>query len=61
MAFSNGRTGAPLRIEDAAKVEAWFTAPKVARPETLHIILAVTDRGAPPLTRYQRVIVTIYP
>jgi hypothetical protein len=61
LAVSNGRTGAPLKIEDAGKIDAWFTAPKVTKPETLHIILAVTDRGAPPLTRYQRVIVTIYP
>jgi hypothetical protein len=24
--------------------------------EILHVVVAVTDRGAPPLTRYQRVI-----
>ena len=29
--------------------------------ETMHIILAVTDQGAPRLTRYQRVIVTVHP
>ena len=27
----------------------------------MHIILAVTDQGTPPLTRYQRVIVTVNP
>lgn len=61
LAFSNSRTGAPLKIEDANTSAAWFVAPKVAKPETMHVILAVTDQGAPPLTRYRRVIVTIYP
>jgi Protein of unknown function (DUF1593) len=61
LALANSRTGNPLKIEDATTVQAWFTAPKVTRPETIHIILAVTDQGAPALTRYQRVIVTIYP
>ena len=38
-----------------------FVAPKVARPETAHFIVKVTDKGSPPLTRYKRVIVTILP
>ena len=59
--LSSGRTGAPLKIEDATSVNAWCTAPKVSKPETMHIILAVTDRGEPALTRYQRVVVTIQP
>ncbi len=61
LSLSNARTGAPLKIEDGNRKDAWFIAPKVAKPETMHVILAVTDQGAPPLTRYQRVIVTIYP
>ncbi len=36
-------------------------APKVDQPETAHFILKVTDKGTPPLTRYQRVIVNILP
>jgi hypothetical protein len=28
---------------------------------TLHFILRVTDKGSPPLSRYQRVIVTVKP
>jgi hypothetical protein len=36
-------------------------APKVEKPETAHFILRVTDKGRPPLTRYERVIVTILP
>lgn len=59
--LATARTGAPLKIEDANKSNAWFTAPKVTNPETMHVILAVTDQGVPPLTRYQRVIVTVYP
>ena len=36
-------------------------APEVSKPETAHFILKVTDRGAPALSRYKRVIVTILP
>jgi hypothetical protein len=32
--------------------------PDLKPGQTLHFILAVTDDGEPPLTRYQRVIVT---
>lgn len=38
-----------------------FRAPPVTKPETAHFIVAVTDKGSPPLTRYRRVIVTILP
>jgi hypothetical protein len=37
------------------------TAPKVDKPETLHFILQVTDKGTPSLTRYKRVIVNVEP
>ena len=40
---------------------AHFAAPKVDKPETVHVILRVTDKGRPALTRYQRVIVTVLP
>jgi len=36
-------------------------APEVDTPQTTHFILKVTDKGAPSLTRYKRVIVTIIP
>jgi hypothetical protein len=60
---ANARTGAPVKIEDADKIRAWFTVPtsRVMRTGTMHIILAVTDTGKPPLTRYQRVIVEVRP
>lgn len=56
--FANNRL---VVIDEARNVNAHFTAPKVSKPETMHFVLAVTDQGAPPLTRYRRVIVTIYP
>jgi hypothetical protein len=37
------------------------TVPEVAKKETVHFILKVTDKGTPPLSRYRRVIVTIVP
>jgi hypothetical protein len=41
--------------------DAWTMAPEVDKPETLHFILRVRDKGTPPLTRYKRVIVTVEP
>ena len=35
------------------------TAPMVDKKETLHIILKITDKGTPSLTRYKRMIVTV--
>ncbi|MCB1209418.1 MAG: DUF1593 domain-containing protein [Verrucomicrobiales bacterium] len=59
--MSSGTSGMPLTIENADKAEASFVVPskRVLRTGTMHIILAVTDHGTPPLTRYQRVIVTV--
>lgn len=38
-----------------------FTAPKVEKEETIHLILKVTDKGSPFLSRYVRKILTIVP
>jgi hypothetical protein len=35
------------------------TAPEVEKEETIHIILKITDKGTPQLTRYKRIIITI--
>jgi len=51
----------PLGISDVKSATTSFVAPKVTKPETIHIILAVTDNGMPALTRYQRVIVNVFP
>ena len=59
--ISNSRTPVALSIQDANKPNAWFMAPKVTKPETIHVVLGVTDGGMPRLTRYRRVIVTVYP
>jgi hypothetical protein len=61
LVLATGRTGAPLGIENAQTATASFIAPKVLKPETMHFILSVTDTGEPSLTRYRRVIVTVYP
>ncbi|MEP7111342.1 MAG: nucleoside hydrolase-like domain-containing protein [Ferruginibacter sp.] len=38
-----------------------LTAPDVEKPETIHFILKVTDKGTPALSRYKRVIVQVVP
>jgi hypothetical protein len=51
-----------IEIRDAGQQDASFTAPGDANEgETIHVICEVTDTGAPPLTRYRRVIVTVVP
>lgn len=51
-----------LKVDGAENATgAYVVAPKVEKPETLHFILRVTDKGTPALTRYQRVIVTVVP
>ena len=59
--LSNSRAVVALAIDNATGREASFTAPQVTKPETLHIVLAVTDNGQPKLTRYRRVIVSVLP
>jgi len=60
--FASGRSARPLKIEGSDQPEATFVAPdKFGRAGTAHVILAVTDSGSPPLTRYERVIVTVEP
>lgn len=39
----------------------WLIAPEVQKKETSHIILKVTDKGTPQLSRYKRMIITIVP
>ena len=50
-----------VEIVGSANAEASFTVPATAtNGQTLHLICEVTDDGAPALTRYQRVIVTVH-
>jgi hypothetical protein len=39
----------------------YFRVPEVAKKETIHMILKVTDKGTPALSRYQRIIIDIVP
>jgi hypothetical protein len=63
--MSTGRTGQPLKIENADLPQASFIVPTSRSMHsgtgTMHIILSVTDHGNPPLTRYQRVVVEVSP
>jgi hypothetical protein len=51
----------PIEVSNKQSQKAFFTTPRVKKPETLHFILAVTDNGKPSLTRYQRVIINVFP
>ncbi len=52
----------PLILHGAENTDRVFvTAPKVEKAATAHVILRVTDKGSPPLSRYERVVVTITP
>ena len=59
---SSGYSGPLPQIEGASAKSASFVAPALEKADqqvALHLILAVTDHGTPPLTRYSRQIVTI--
>ncbi len=53
--------GALPALTNATSPRASFAAPKVNAASTIHLIVAITDTGSPPLTRYRRVIVTVDP
>ena len=54
-------TGALPPLADSTSPQTSFVAPELDATQTIHLIVAVSDRGSPPLTRYRRVIVTIDP
>jgi hypothetical protein len=52
----------PPKIDSAANLgRVYLRAPVVTAPEIAHVILRLTDKGNPSLTRYKRVIVTVTP
>ncbi|MDP4224479.1 MAG: hypothetical protein Q8868_14320, partial [Bacteroidota bacterium] len=55
-----GRVSFGMLAENLYNVHT-IKAPDVDKPETVHFILRVTDKGNPPLSRYKRVILTIIP
>lgn len=47
-------------LADPTSLKTQVVIPADAEPgQTIHIILEATDKGTPPLTRYQRVIITV--
>jgi len=51
-----------ITFSSTASLTTSFQVPSDAKPgQTIHVILEGTDNGTPPLTRYQRVIVTVAP
>ncbi len=53
--------GGAVQTDGLTSARASLVMPAVAAPETLHVLLAVTDEGDPPLTRYQRLVLTVHP
>lgn len=51
----------PIIKEVEKSYRAHIVAPKVSKPETAHIILKVTDKGAPQLSGYKRLIIHLIP
>jgi hypothetical protein len=51
----------PLEIVDSDKTKASFVAPSSSAGKVIHVVLTVTDRGEPPLTRYGRIVTTVEP
>src|SRR5204862_1230728 len=55
-----GTYAGKIEIQNAQSRNASFLIPPDAKTRnTIHVILEVKDSGSPPLTRYQRVIVTV--
>ena len=51
----------PLMIEDPAAEVTHCVAPQVTERQTIHIVVTVQDRGSPPLSSYERLILTVDP
>ena len=53
--------GDPPKLDLSREGMVSFVAPRVETPQTLHVILILTDAGEPPLTRYARSVITVEP
>lgn len=51
----------PVRIDGADSARARVHVPRPTQLRSLQVVLEVTDRGHPPLTRYRRAVVTVRP
>ncbi len=50
-----------MEIETTNSKTVTFTAPRVSKPETIHLILEVSDNGSPSLKGYRRLIIEVVP
>ncbi|MGH7202727.1 MAG: nucleoside hydrolase-like domain-containing protein [Planctomycetaceae bacterium] len=48
-----------INLSDAKGLTTSFTAARVARPQTIHVILEVRDDGTPSLSRFRRAVVRV--
>jgi hypothetical protein len=53
--------GEAPKLDASREGKISFIAPSVETPQTLHVILILTDAGEPPLTRYARSVITVEP
>lgn len=56
-----GDLKAPLALGTENLSRVRFQIPRVDAPATAHVIVQVSDKGSPSLTRYQRIVLTIRP
>jgi hypothetical protein len=56
-----GSFNGSMEIETTNSKTVTFTAPRVSKPETIHLILEVSDSGSPSLKGYQRLIIEVVP
>ncbi len=56
-----GSYAGSLSIQNSTSTIASFVAPRVSSRQTIHIILTVQDNGSPPLSSYQRIVITVDP
>jgi len=49
------------KIEQSDEAEARLRVPRVSEPQTIHVILAVTDDGDPPLRSFRRLVASVTP
>ncbi len=53
--------GPEITLDASRRAQATLLAPRVDSPQTLHILLILSDTGDPPLTRYARSVITVQP
>lgn len=56
-----GSYNGSVELQDSENATISFVAPEVSKPETIHMILKVTDQGSPVLDSYERIIITVVP